>query len=268
MIGFRLPTGNRPTPHVPKVHPRAHARPTAPAPRPDHTRAHRHRLLLRAAHRRRRPGRPRRPRVRGPGHAAAARRGRGATGHTDTGGRVPRRREGQGRAVLAEGRLVRPGERTGRHSQGPAGPAPSSSAAPSSSPGNKPEPGKNPEPGKKPEADKPVAVGDVIASAPAPGAPNGLLAKVTEVVGKTDLGTEVKTASATLASVLNEDKADGKVPVDPASVTVEPLMKGVTFSWAKSHGTTFGPEGAKLPLGTLRLDVNAAVDTARTPPPR
>ncbi|MGW6686732.1 hypothetical protein [Streptomyces sp. NPDC054961] len=138
--------------------------------------------------------------------------------------------------------------------------------APSSSPGKKPEAGKKPEPDKKPEADKPVAVGDVIASAPAPGAPNGLLAKVTEVVGKTDRGTEVKTASTTLASVLNDDKADGKVPVDPASVTVEPLMKGVTFSWAKSQGVTFGPEGAKLPLGNLRLDVNAAVDTAPDAP--
>ncbi|MFJ3964090.1 hypothetical protein [Streptomyces sp. NPDC090036] len=131
-------------------------------------------------------------------------------------------------------------------------------------PGRSPSPGKSPDksPGKSPEADKPVAVGDVIASAPAPGAPAGLLAKVTEVVGKTDKGTEVKTASTTLASVLGDDKADGKVPVDPAAVTVEPLMKGVTFSWAKGQGLTFGPEGAKLPLGNLRLDVNAAVDTA------
>ncbi|WP_405788651.1 hypothetical protein OG753_14265 [Streptomyces sp. NBC_00029] len=131
-------------------------------------------------------------------------------------------------------------------------------------PGRSPSPGKSPDksPGKSPEADKPVAVGDVIASAPAPGAPAGLLAKVTEVVGKTDKGTEVKTAPTTLASVLGDDKADGKVPVDPAAVTVEPLMKGVTFSWAKGQGLTFGPEGAKLPLGNLRLDVNAAVDTA------
>ncbi|WP_330296104.1 hypothetical protein [Streptomyces sp. NBC_00503] len=178
------------------------------------------------------------------------------------------RADGKGRAGQSSLKVASYDQASGRAviAKAPQGPAPSSSAAPSSSPGNKPEPGKNPEPGKKPEADKPVAVGDVIASAPAPGAPNGLLAKVTEVVGKTDLGTEVKTASATLASVLNEDKADGKVPVDPASVTVEPLMKGVTFSWAKSHGTTFGPEGAKLPLGTLRLDVNAAVDTAPDAP--
>ncbi len=119
---------------------------------------------------------------------------------------------------------------------------------------------------QSPAADKPVAVGDVIASAPAPGAPNGLLAKVTEVVGKNDRGTEVKTASTPLSSVLKDDKANGKIPVDPASVTVEPLMKGVTFSWAKSQGVRFGPEGAKLPLGNLRLDVNAPIETAPDAP--
>ncbi|OKK22275.1 hypothetical protein AMK16_03680 [Streptomyces sp. CB00455] len=114
--------------------------------------------------------------------------------------------------------------------------------------------------------DAPVTVGDVIASAPAPGAPDGLLAKVTEVVGKTGRGTEVKTAPTTLSSVLNDDKADGKVPVDPASVTVEPLMKGVTLSWAKGQGARFGPKGATLPLGSLRLDVDASVDTAAGAP--
>ncbi|MFD4868732.1 hypothetical protein [Streptomyces sp. NPDC058412] len=127
-------------------------------------------------------------------------------------------------------------------------------------------PTRTPSPGKSPEAAKPVAAGDVIASAPAPGAPNGLLAKVTEVVGKTEGGTEVKTAATTLNSVLGDDKADGKVPVDPSAVVVEPLMKGVTFSWAKTGGVKFGPEGAKLPLGNLRLDVNAAVDTAPDAP--
>ncbi|MEV6575949.1 hypothetical protein [Streptomyces sp. NPDC051577] len=119
-----------------------------------------------------------------------------------------------------------------------------------------------PSPGSSPAPDKPVAVGDVIAGVPTPGAPDGLLAKVTEVGAKTPLGTEVKTAPTTLSSVLDDDRADGKVPVDPASITVEPLMKGVTFSWAKSPGVRFGPEGAKLPPGTLRLDVNAPVDTA------
>ncbi|MEU9303430.1 hypothetical protein [Streptomyces sp. NPDC048269] len=126
-------------------------------------------------------------------------------------------------------------------------------------------PSHSPSPGK-PAPDQPVAVDDVIASAPAPGAPDGLLAKVTEVVGKTDRGIEVKTAPTTLASVLKDDKADGKVPVDPASVTVEPLMKGVTFSWAKGQGVKFGPKGAELPLGNLRLDVSAAVDTAEGAP--
>ncbi|KOY59336.1 MULTISPECIES: hypothetical protein [unclassified Streptomyces] len=151
--------------------------------------------------------------------------------------------QASGRAVIAKA------------PQGPA-PKPTKSASPSSSPSSSPSP----------TADKPVAVGDVIASAPAPGAPNGLLAKVTEVVGKTDSGTEVKTASTTLAAVLNDDKADGKVPVDPSTVTVEPLMKGVTFSWAKGPGVKFGPQSAKLPLGNLRLDVNAAVDTAPDAP--
>lgn len=165
--------------------------------------------------------------------------------------------QASGRAVIAKA------------PQGPAkSPAPGKKpeAGKSAEAGKAPAAGTSPESGASPEAEKPVAVGDVIASAPAPGAPNGLLAKVTEVVGKTDRGTEVKTASTTLASVLNDDKADGKVPVDPSSVTVEPLMKGVTFSWAKSQGVKFGPEGAKLPLGNLRLDVNAAVDTAPDAP--
>ncbi|MFE5540668.1 hypothetical protein [Streptomyces sp. NPDC056492] len=174
-----------------------------------------------------------------PTPAAVARAG--GKGRTESSLKVASYDQASGRAVIAKA---------------PQGPAPkptkSASTGPSSSP--------------SPTADKPVAVGDVIASAPAPGAPNGLLAKVTEVVGKTDRGTEVKTASTTLASVLNEDKADGKVPVDPSSVTVEPLLKGVTFSWAKSGGVKFGPEGAKLPLGNLRLDVNAAVDTAPDAP--
>ncbi|MGW8331680.1 hypothetical protein ACWGLE_27725 [Streptomyces sp. NPDC055897] len=135
-----------------------------------------------------------------------------------------------------------------------------STAPPSHTPG----PSHSPAPGKP--VDQPVAAGDVIASAPAPGAPDGLLAKVTEVVGRTDRGTEVKTASTTLASVLKDDRADGKVPVDPASVSVVPLMKGVTFSWAKSRGVRFGPRGAELPLGNLRLDVNAGIDTPKDAP--
>ncbi|MFJ9648388.1 hypothetical protein ACWEPM_16400 [Streptomyces sp. NPDC004244] len=153
-------------------------------------------------------------------------------------------------------------QKTGRAviASAPQGPTPSKN--PPSTKGPQNSPGSSASPSQSPAADKPVAVGDVIASAPAPGAPNGLLAKVTEVVGKTDRGTEVKTAPTTLASVLNDDKADGKVPVDPSAVTVEPLMKGVTFSWAKTGGMKFGPEGAKLPLGNLRLDVNAPIETA------
>ncbi|MFG2617211.1 hypothetical protein ACGFXC_06270 [Streptomyces sp. NPDC048507] len=121
-------------------------------------------------------------------------------------------------------------------------------------------------PGRSAAPDAPVAVGDVIASAPVPGAPDGLLAKVTEVVGKTGRGTEVKTASTTLAAALGNDTADGKVPVDPAAFRVEPLMKGVTVSWAKPGGVRSGPHGAQLPLGNLRLDVDAAVDTAEGAP--
>ncbi|MFD0265066.1 hypothetical protein ACFVGY_00510 [Streptomyces sp. NPDC127106] len=157
-------------------------------------------------------------------------------------------------------------QKTGRAviAAAPKGPAPSKNPPSSKGPQNAPGSSASPNQGQSqaPAAAKPVAVGDVIASAPAPGAPNGLLAKVTEVVGKTDRGTEVKTAPTTLASVLNDDKADGKVPVDPSSVTVEPLMKGVDFSWAKTGGLKFGPEGAKLPLGNLRLDVNAPIETA------
>lgn len=113
----------------------------------------------------------------------------------------------------------------------------------------------------------PVAVGDVIASAPAPGAPDGLLAEVTEVVGDAaGGGTEVLTKSAELSSVLGESKAEGEVPVDPAAIDVDPLVKGVKVSWAKTGDLTFGPEGARLPLGSLRIDVGAAIATAEGAP--
>ncbi|WP_216591674.1 hypothetical protein [Streptomyces brasiliscabiei] len=108
-----------------------------------------------------------------------------------------------------------------------------------------------------------VAVGDVIASAPAPGAPDGVLAEVTEVVGTAaDGGTTVETEPAKLNSVLGESEADGTVPVDPSTMEVDPLVQGVKVSWAKTGDLTFGPEGAKLPLGSLRIDVGAAVETA------
>ncbi|MFD7441849.1 hypothetical protein [Streptomyces sp. NPDC059909] len=111
-------------------------------------------------------------------------------------------------------------------------------------------------------AEAPVRTGDVIASAPAPGAPDGLLAQVTEVVGTTDQGTEVRTEPATLSALLGDDKADGQVPVDPSTMDVEPLVKGVKLSWARTGGATFGPNGAKVPLGSLRLDVGASLATA------
>ncbi|MFJ6629865.1 hypothetical protein ACIQMR_00455 [Streptomyces sp. NPDC091376] len=121
-------------------------------------------------------------------------------------------------------------------------------------------------PTASPTADAPVKTGDVIASAPAPGAPEGLLAQVTEVVGTTDKGTEVRTKPTTLNTLLADDKADGQVPVDPSTFDVEPLVKGVKISWAKNGGATFGPSGAKLPLGSLRLDVGAALATADDAP--
>jgi hypothetical protein len=108
-----------------------------------------------------------------------------------------------------------------------------------------------------------VAVGDVIASAPAPGAPDGVLAEVTEVVDTAaDGGTTVETEPAKLNSVLGKGEADGTVPVDPSTMEVDPLVQGVKVSWAKTGDLTFGPEGAKLPLGSLRIDVGAAVETA------
>ncbi|MEW1723160.1 hypothetical protein [Streptomyces sp. NPDC093109] len=111
-----------------------------------------------------------------------------------------------------------------------------------------------------------VSVGDIIASAPAPGAPNGLLAEVTEVIGATDAGTEVATAPSTLNALLGDATAEGSVPVDPSTVEVKPLVEGVKVSWAKSAGLTFGPKSAKLPFGSLRIDVGAAVATAEGAP--
>ncbi|NUT28551.1 MAG: hypothetical protein HOV84_22020 [Streptomyces sp.] len=108
-----------------------------------------------------------------------------------------------------------------------------------------------------------VAVGDIIASAPAPGAPDGVLAEITRVAGTTDDGdTTVQTEPAKLTSVLGKSKAEGTVPVDPSAMKVEPLLKGVKVSWARTGGLHFGPEGAKLPLGSLRIDVGAAIATA------
>ncbi|KAB1142852.1 hypothetical protein F7R91_27490 [Streptomyces luteolifulvus] len=116
----------------------------------------------------------------------------------------------------------------------------------------------SPAPAKAPHR---AAVGDVIASAPAPGAPRGLLAKVTEVVGETDAGTEVRTEPATLDALLGDDTARGTVPVDPAAFDVDKLIPDVDISWAKAGDVHVGPEGATVPLGSLRLDVEADVPT-------
>ncbi|MBT2384951.1 hypothetical protein J7E86_15380 [Streptomyces sp. ISL-11] len=116
------------------------------------------------------------------------------------------------------------------------------------------------------ERNAPVAVGDIIASAPTPGAPDGVLAKVTQVRGKTEKGTEVDTAPATLGALLGDSKADGRVPVDPSAVTVEPLVQGTKVSWAKTGDVRFGPHGAKVPMGSLRIDVGTSVATAKDAP--
>ncbi|GGT16587.1 hypothetical protein [Streptomyces purpureus] len=118
----------------------------------------------------------------------------------------------------------------------------------------------------EPRAEAPVKTGDVIAGAPAPGAPEGVLVEVTKVVRTSDKATEVATKPATLSALLADDKADGRIPVDPATVHVEPLVKGVKFSWAKPGGVRFGPNGAKVPVGQLRLDVGTALATAADAP--
>ncbi|MFK8845175.1 hypothetical protein [Streptomyces sp. Ac-502] len=153
----------------------------------------------------------------------------------------------------------------------PAAPSPSS-PAPSSPTPSSPAPSSGSEgPGQTAKSEAPgknsaVAVGDVIAGAPAPGAPSGVLAKVTKVLSTTREGTEVNTAPATLDALLGKGEADGKVPVDPAGISVKPLVKGVKVSWAKNGGHRFGPHGATLPLGSLRLDVGASVATAEGAP--
>ncbi|MET9077435.1 hypothetical protein ABZX95_35995 [Streptomyces sp. NPDC004232] len=133
----------------------------------------------------------------------------------------------------------------------------SSTATPSASPAPS---------GSSPGVAHRTAVGDVIASAPAPGAPHGLLAKVTKVLGETDRGTQVQTEPATLNALLGDATAKGAVPVDPASFAVEKLLPGVKVSWAKAGDVHVGPKGATVPLGSLRLDVSAAVPTAKDAP--
>ncbi|MGX5184477.1 hypothetical protein ACWKT5_17030 [Streptomyces avermitilis] len=111
-----------------------------------------------------------------------------------------------------------------------------------------------------------IAVGDVIASAPAPGAPDGLLAEVTKVIGGADDGTEVQTAPTTLDTLLGDGRAKGSVPVDPASFDIDRLLPDVKISWARTGGIHSGPEGTKVPLGSLRVDVEAKVPAAEGAP--
>ncbi|QHA07238.1 hypothetical protein GQF42_31560 [Streptomyces broussonetiae] len=111
-----------------------------------------------------------------------------------------------------------------------------------------------------------AAVGEVIASAPAPGAPHGLLAKVTKVLGETDRGTEVQTEPATLNALLGADTAKDAVPVDPSSFAVDKLLPDVKVSWTKAGDIHAGPKGATVPLGSLRLDVDAGIPMAKGAP--
>ncbi len=120
--------------------------------------------------------------------------------------------------------------------------------------------------GGSPERPHRAAVGDVIASAPVPGAPDGLLAKVTRVIAESGDGTEVQTAPTTLDALLGDDDAKGSVPVDPASFDVDRLLPDVKVSWAKTGNVHAGPEGAKVPLGSLRIDVGARLGTAAGAP--
>ncbi|MGW1620607.1 hypothetical protein [Streptomyces sp. NPDC002172] len=117
-----------------------------------------------------------------------------------------------------------------------------------------------------PAAAHQAAVGDVIASAPAPGAPDGLLAKVTKVLGETDAGTQVQTEPATLDALLGDDTAKGTVPVDPAAFDVDTLLPDVKVSWSKAGDGHVGPKGATVPLGSLRLDVSTGIPAAEGAP--
>ncbi|MEV4503877.1 hypothetical protein [Streptomyces klenkii] len=128
-----------------------------------------------------------------------------------------------------------------------------------------PSPGASgkPDPSATPAAKKPVAVGDIVASKPVPGAPQGVLAKVTKVEGNTPKGTEVRTAPVGLSTVLGDSKVENKLPVDPSGFTADSLVPGVKFSWAKRGNVHAGPEGLKLPFGSLRVDVDTTVDTEK-----
>ncbi|MFG2954887.1 hypothetical protein ACGF5O_14285 [Streptomyces sp. NPDC048291] len=142
-------------------------------------------------------------------------------------------------------------------------PGSSGDTANPASPAVSPSPAASPAPSASASAAaRQTAVGDVIASAPAPGAPDGLLAKVTKVLGETDAGTEVQTEPATLDALLGDDTAKDTVPVDPAAFDVDKLLPDVKVSWSKAGDVHVGPEGATVPLGSLRLDVSTEVPAA------
>ncbi|WP_438484770.1 hypothetical protein [Streptomyces sp. S186] len=145
-------------------------------------------------------------------------------------------------------------------------PTPSASGTPGPS-ATTPAPNKSvaPAPNKPvaPAANKPVAVGDIVASKPVPGAPKGVLAKVTKVEKKTSKGTQVRTAPVDLSTVLGDTKVTNKLPVDPSGFKVDSLVPGVKVSWAKRGNVHAGPEGLKLPFGSLRVDVDTSVDTEK-----
>ncbi|WP_129306188.1 hypothetical protein [Streptomyces sp. L2] len=158
------------------------------------------------------------------------------------------------RAVISgrpHGSTPTPGGHTPRPTPAPASPTATPTVSPPASPSGAPHR---------------AAVGDVIASAPAPGAPHGLLARVTKVLGDTGRGTEVQTEPATLNAVLGDDSAKGTVPVAPSAFTVDKLLPDVKVSWSTSGEVHVGPEGAKVPLGSLRLDVGAKVPAAKGAP--
>ncbi|WP_229881943.1 hypothetical protein [Streptomyces alanosinicus] len=159
------------------------------------------------------------------------------------------------RAVLSD-KPARHGSSSGSPTDSPS-PSLSASASPSRSHSASPSPSGAPHQ---------AAVGDVIASAPAPGAPHGLLAKVTKVIGETHGGTEVQTEPAALNALLGDDTAKGDVPVDPSSFAVDKLLPDVKVSWAKTGDVHVGPKGATVPLGSLRLDVSAGIPTAQGAP--
>ncbi|MER6460901.1 hypothetical protein ABT278_10560 [Streptomyces sp. NPDC001228] len=142
-----------------------------------------------------------------------------------------------------------------------------SSASPSAAPGASSRPSASASASASPSAGPGRAtVGDVIASAPAPGAPDGLLAKVTRVIGETAEGTEVQTEPATLDALLGDDTAKGTVPVAPDAFAVDKLLPDVEVSWARPGDVHVGPEGATVPLGSLRLDVSAEIPAAAGAP--